>query len=46
MQLIVLVVQQSVESCNDVNWIQKNILHCVVLLKVIVVQQSMGSCNF
>ena len=33
------------DSCNVVNWIQKNVLQGVVLLIVIVVQQSVDSFN-
>ena len=38
--LIVIAVQQTVDSSNVVNWIQKIVLHCAVLLIVIGVQQS------
>jgi len=34
-----------VDSCNVVNWIQKILLHCAVLLIVIAVQQTLDSCN-
>jgi len=34
-----------VDSCNIVNWIQKILLHCAVLLIVIAVQQTVDSCN-
>jgi len=34
-----------VDSCNVVNWIQKIVMHCAVLLIVIAVQQRMDSCN-
>jgi len=37
--LIVIAVQQTVESCNVVNGIQKIVFHCAVLLIVIAVQQ-------
>ena len=33
------------DSCNVVNWIQKNVLQGVVLLIVIVVKQSVDSFN-
>ena len=33
------------DSCNVVNWIQKIVLHCVVLLIVIAVQRTVDSCN-
>ena len=33
------------DSCNVVNWIQKIVLHCAVLLIVIAVQQTVDSCN-
>ena len=42
---LVLVLQQSVDSCNVVKWKQKNVFHCVVLLILIVIQQSVDSCN-
>jgi len=34
-----------VDFFNVVNWIQKILLHCAVLLIVIVVQQTVDSCN-
>ena len=37
--LIVIAVQLIVDSCNVVNWIEKIVLHCAVLLIVIAVQQ-------
>ena len=33
------------DSCKFVNWIQKILLHCAVLLIVIAVQQTVYSCN-
>ena len=45
MLLIVIAVQQTVDSCNVVNWIQKIVLHCAVLLIVIAVQRRVHSCN-
>ena len=33
------------DSNNVVNWIQKTLLHCALLLIVIAVQQKVGSCN-
>jgi len=43
--LIVKAVQQTVDSCNVVNWIQKIVLHCAELLIVKAVQQTVDSCN-
>jgi len=43
--LIVITVQQTVDSCNVVNWIKKIVLLCAVLLIVIAVQQRVDSCN-
>jgi len=37
--LIMIAVQQTVDSCNVANWIQKIVLHCAVLLIMIAVQQ-------
>jgi len=37
--LIVIAVQQIVDSCNVVKWIEKIVLHFDVLLLVIAVQQ-------
>jgi len=34
-----------VDRCNVVNWIQKIVLHCDVLLIVIAVQQTVDRCN-
>ena len=45
MLLIGIVVQQTEDSFNVVNWKQKTLLHCAVLLIVIVVQQTVDSCN-
>ena len=33
------------DSCNVVNWIQKIVLHCAVLLILMAVQQTVDSCN-
>jgi len=43
--LIVIAVQQTVDRCNVVNWIQKIVLHFSMLLIVIAVQQSEDSSN-
>ena len=40
MLLIVRVVDQTVDRCNVVNWIEKIVLHCALLLIVIAVQKS------
>ena len=45
MLLIDIAVQQTVNSCNVVKWIQKNLLLCAVLAIEVAVQQTVDSCN-